>query len=438
VPVLVAPVQLLDYAPAIELVGEIRAVKRATLAAEVSGRVTRIASRVGEAYSTGQGALIQIDPADYHTGLAQAEANLAQAREALNQARTGPREQTIAAQQAQVTAAEAQLAQAEDNLKRQEKLYDAGVIPESTVVAARTQANAARAQLESQQEILSEMRSGTRPEQIAQAEAAVAAAQARVDQARLALNKTGIRPVFDGVVAALMVEVGTFVGPGTPVAEVVAEGPHEAWFNLPEKAIPHVTVGDKVELTTDAFPDEVFHGTVISISTAANPVSRQFPVRVALTNRKLLPGMAAYCRIMTQTPKPTAMISRDATVMNSLGQQIVYVMQPPAESDPGTGADGGQQLPGVKQVVVELGDTYRNMVVLSSNNIEPGQMLVTRGNEKLNPTSKIIPTNLGGPPTAGEGAAPPGAPPAGEGSPAGAPAAGEEQIADPPAEGAGR
>ena len=398
--VVVEPVQSMDYAPAIELVGEVRAVQRAVLSAEVGGRVVRIAHRVGERHSRNAGALVQINTADYEAVLAAAQGGLAQAQEALRMAEYGPRDQDIAAQEAAVAAAQAQYDQALDNLGRQQKLYEQGVIAESMLIAARTQADAAGAALDAQHEVLNSMLEGTRVEQLEQARAMVQVSESQVRQAELALGKTGIAPAFDAVVASLMVEVGSMVGPGTPVAEVVSTAPGEAWFNLPEDTVSRVDAGDAVELTFDALPGVKITGSVISVSQAADQRTRQFPVRVKIGDERPLAGMVAHGRILAEQPRPAVMISRDAVVLDKLGT-VVFTMVPPEP-----GAD--PPLPSAAPVYVELGDAYGELVEVVSGELQPGMMVITRGNEQLYMGAKIAPVNMmgeggmgGGPPDAG-------------------------------------
>lgn len=414
--VVVSPVVEIPYAPAIELVGEMRAAQRATLSAEVGGRVVRIAHRVGETHLESAGALIQLNDADYQAQLAAARALLAQAQEGLRMAESGPRVQEVAAQQALVDAAQAQYDQALDNLSRQQELYDEGVVSESLLIAARTQAEAAAAALKAQQEILDALLEGTREEELERARAAVELAQSQLKQAELALDKTAISPAFDAIVTRLLVEVGTFVGPGTPVVEVVATGPSEAWFNLPEESVGEASPGDVVELTFDALGGEVISGTVISVSPAADEVSRQFPVRVAVADERPLPGMVVYGRLLTEAPKPTVMVSRDATVLGSLGK-MVYVMGEPT---------GEEAFPGIPAIPVEMvpvvtGEAYGELVVVVEGQLAAGMMVVTRGNEKLYPGANILPINLQPEGGMGGGEMPPeGGPPAeGAGNPHG-------------------
>ena len=91
VAVILEPVQQIEFAPAIELVGEVRATQKATLAAEVAGRVISIKHRVGEAHAKSAGYLIQLDSSSYLAALDGAKAQLAQAQENLNKANDSPK-----------------------------------------------------------------------------------------------------------------------------------------------------------------------------------------------------------------------------------------------------------------------------------------------------------------------------------------------------------
>jgi RND family efflux transporter MFP subunit len=395
-----------DYAQAIELLGDVRAKQRATLAAEVSGKVVKVAHRVGETAPKGQ-ALIQIDPASYSAQLAAAQASLETARQQYLEATSGPRRETIAAQESAVAAAQARYDAAKDTLDRQQQLYAEGVVSESALVAAQSGADAAQAALKQEQQRLNELNAGTRTEEVKAAQARVDAAISAVKLAQLSLKRTTVAPPFEALVSQLMVEVGQYVGPGTPLAEVVAlksgsKVDNEAWFNLPEAQARRVQPGGMVELRADALarPGEtppVIRGKVASVAPAADPITRQFPVRVWLDDARLRPGMTVRGRILLGTPKATLMVPQDATTQTSLGL-AVYRMTPPAKEG---------ELPSVEPVTVTIGENVDKYIVVLTGEVKPGDMLVTRGKEQLYPTAHIIPTNLGqggGSPGGGESA----------------------------------
>ncbi|MCB1216042.1 efflux RND transporter periplasmic adaptor subunit [bacterium] len=399
VAVFVEPVQMVDYSPAIKLIGETRAEQRAMLAAEVAGSVTGIRHRVGEQHLKSDGWLISIDPASYQAGVNGASAALEMARENLRKAQNGPRSEDVRAQEAQVEAAEARLHQAEDNLARMESLARGGVIAETALVSARTEVETARSAFQAASELLAAMHAGSREEDIAAAEAAVKQAEASLRSSNVSLGRTTVAPDFDSVVSNLLVEVGQFVGPGTPLVEVVSAGETEAWFNLPEEELGNVSPGDDVEMRFTAFPDEVFHGAVISISPAANGQTRQFPLRVAISDTRILPGMTVEGRILRGESVPTKMINMDSVIQAPLGT-VCWVMDPDPNDPQKTSA---------RQVIIETGARVDNMVVVMSEELQPGMMVVTRGKQQVYPTAMLIPVNLMNMGGGGEGGPPPGA-----------------------------
>lgn len=403
VTVLTAAVQQRAYAPAIVLQGEIRAAQQATLAAEVAGKVVAIAQRVGEKHGRGAGALISIDPASYDTAITMALADLAEAQQALKRLQNGPREQELAAQEAAVAAAQAKYDQAQDFLGRQQELYDQGAIAETALVDARTAAQTAQAALDAAQQVLSALRQGSRSEDIGAAQARVDQAQSSLAAARLQRTRTAVATPFDAVVTALFVEVGQYVSPGTPLCEIVADKPAEAWFNLPQDKAAQVKPGAAVELRVQSLPEVVITGNVISVSPAADQQSRQFPVRVALKDLRLLPGMAVSGRILTARPAPALVIDDNAPLESKLGL-VVYRVRPAAP-------EGAEAKPGaapqysVETVPVELGEHVDGGVVLLTGELRAGDLLVTRGKEQLYTGAKIILANPALPPQTPDGAA---------------------------------
>ncbi|MBD2185033.1 efflux RND transporter periplasmic adaptor subunit [Planktothrix sp. FACHB-1355] len=121
--------------------------------------------------------------------IGQAEAQLASAQANLDRLLAGNRPQEIAQAEAQLTSAQANLRQAELTFNQNKQLYTAGAIALREVEASRSSYDTAKAQVKQAQEGLNLVKSGTRPEEIAQA-------RAEVKQAQEALNlaRSGSRP----------------------------------------------------------------------------------------------------------------------------------------------------------------------------------------------------------------------------------------------------
>lgn len=154
------------------------------------------------------------------------------------------------ASQPQITGASAQVQQAQAQLETLQNTSP------GDAAAARADVAANKAQLDL-------LRAGARPEQIAAAEANVAAATAAVQQTLVALANTELRAPFAGTVARLDVTAGEQVSPGAPVISLadVSEWQIET-EDLTELDAPAVQAGTVVQLAFDALPDFTTTGTV--------------------------------------------------------------------------------------------------------------------------------------------------------------------------------
>src|SRR6202008_1485422 len=95
----------------------------------------------------------------------------------------------------------------------------------------------------------------------------VPAAQARLDQARLTLERTVIRAPVTGVVTGRQVQVGQRIQPGATLMTVVPVQEAYVDANFKEGQLKEVRAGQKVELVSDLYGDGVkFHGQVVGLS----------------------------------------------------------------------------------------------------------------------------------------------------------------------------
>ena len=171
-----------------------------------------------------------------------------------------------------------------------------GTRPEE-IARAEAEVAEARSQLE-------QLVNGTRPEEIARAEAEVAEAKAQVRYQEILLEETKVRAPFSGVITQRYASQGAFVTPATSASNAtfasstsivaLARG-LEVLAKAPETNIGQITSGQTVEVVADAYPDQVFKGKVKLIAPEAI-VERNvtlFEVEVALETgkEKLRSGM---------------------------------------------------------------------------------------------------------------------------------------------------
>jgi membrane fusion protein, multidrug efflux system len=191
---------------------------------------------------------------------------------------------------------------------------------------ARAEAALARETFERQQRLWEQDRIGTELSYLrARAAAETSAAQERVLAARL--ECTIVRAPIDGMLDDRFVEVGTLVGPGTPIARVVDASTIKVVGGVPERHALQIRQGGQARVTFDHIADREFAGTTRFVGTALNEQNRTFPVEIALPNTTglLKPGMVAKIAVRRSTLDEALLVPREA-VLRAEDGYIVYVV----------------------------------------------------------------------------------------------------------------
>jgi HlyD family secretion protein len=138
-----------------------------------------------------------------------------------------------------------------------------------------------------------------------QAGALVTIKQAQLDRAKADLANCRIEAPVDGIVISRKVDVGQTVAAAmtTPVLYTIAQDITKMHIvaSVSEADIGQVALGQNVEFSVEAFPDEVFHGKVAQVRKAAtttnNVVTYDTVIDVENPEQKLFPGMTAEVSI---------------------------------------------------------------------------------------------------------------------------------------------
>ena len=145
--------------------------------------------------------------------------------------------------------------------------------------------------------------------------------KAQSDKVRAAknLNYAEIYSPIDGIVISREVEVGQTVVSSMNVANlfVIADLDHmQVVGDVDEADIGQVKVGQKVDFTVDAYPDDTFHGMVtqvrLSPTTTSNVVTYEVIVSAENPDHKLIPGLTANLTIYTLSEKNVLMLPESA------------------------------------------------------------------------------------------------------------------------------
>jgi len=237
------------------------------LAFEAQGRIAEIDVDEGATVVANQ-VLARLDDRMPKARVAAAEAAVAQAKARYTLARRGPRHEDIEAARAEADAAAAEAEHRGLERTRSEKLGTTGALASSVVdgdsAAARVSAATASAASARYQSLAK----GTRTEQIEELAAAITAAQADLDAAKVALDQTVLRAPTDGVILRRLAEVGalvTLMAP-SPVVTMANLTTLEVRAEIDEADVALVSVGQKAYATADAYGDRKFPVIVTRIT----------------------------------------------------------------------------------------------------------------------------------------------------------------------------
>jgi RND family efflux transporter MFP subunit len=121
--------------------------------------------------------------------------------------------------------------------------------------------------------------------QLKTAQAQLDAAQARLKSAEEELSYTELKSDAAGVITEKGAEVGEVVPAGKMILKVAQQSGRDGVFDVPAQAMRDgLAVGEKVEVWLADHPDIKATGQVREISPEADPVTRNYQVKVGLTD----------------------------------------------------------------------------------------------------------------------------------------------------------
>ncbi len=258
----------------------------ATVAPRVSGQVEDVLVDDNQTVKAGQ-LLVRLDPRDYQTAVAEAQAAVARDKAqvtdaAANVARQPP---LIDQQQAQVRQAQARLVLAQANQRRYSNLAATGAGTQQQRQDADTDLKTATATLFGAQSqlVATQRQLDVLKAQQTSAEVNVKADEARLEQANLNLSYTEIRAPMGAMVAQRSVQVGDIVSPGAAMMAAVPLNRIYITANYRETALRHVLPGQAVRIHVDAY-DIDLAGVVDSIPPASGTTFSPVPPNNATGN----------------------------------------------------------------------------------------------------------------------------------------------------------
>ena len=132
---------------------------------------------------------------------------------------------------------------------------------------------------------------------------------------------------INGTVVALPAQVGMTISQAVPLARISGGSALEIRLYVAERFISKMAMNLPCEITLDAWPGDIFQGSISEVAPTVDPASRTMEVRINVNNAgsKLKAGMFAKVKIITEHKDNIVKIPATA-MLNRFGEQYVFVI----------------------------------------------------------------------------------------------------------------
>jgi len=202
--------------------------------------------------------------------------------------------------------------------------YQSSIASARTSVAnALTTLTSAKTALMSAQGVLTLAQAGSTAQSIAAGQAQVKQAQAGVLNAEANLSGAKIIAPISGVITQQDAKLGQLASPGMSLVSIIGNSGFEVDAGVSETDVGKLTVGNKVEMTLDAFQNETFVGTVFYIAPAQTNtqgvISYQIKISFDKVDPRLKSGLTANIDIQTKNKDNVLILPQYAILQNDSG-----------------------------------------------------------------------------------------------------------------------
>jgi HlyD family secretion protein len=243
-------------------------IRQVELAFNASGRIEQVLVVEGDRVRKGQ-LLARLDTTRLKLALDQARATADAQRSLVAKLRAGSRPEEIARAAAERDAAQAAVVDAQQVYARQLDLVARQFVSQQQADTAKNALDGARQRLKAAEEAYRLAVNGPRREDIAAAEASLAALDAAVAGLQHDIGEGELHAPEAGVVENRILEPGDMASPQKAVLTLALVDPVWARVYLPEAALGRVPTGARAAIATDSHPDRRIAGWVGYVSPTA-------------------------------------------------------------------------------------------------------------------------------------------------------------------------
>jgi len=363
VPVLVTTVSQRDVPINIDVIGNVEAYSTISVKAQIGGQLTYVGFHEGD-FVKKNDHIFTVDPRPYDAALNQAKANLARDTAALSQA-----EANLAKDMANEKYARAEAG-------RYAELVGQGIV-------SKEQAD----QIGSNADALSQAVVADKAA-IESAKAQIVASRAAVENAQVMLSYTTIESPIDGRTGNLTVKQGNIVAPNTMELMTITEmQPIYVTFSVPESDLDEIKkymAQSKLPVSAGPQDDNTQqeNGVLTFIDNSVDPTTGTIKLKGTFQNadNKLWPGQFVRVKLRLTT-RPHAVVVPNQAVQTGQDGQFVYVVKEDRTVE-------------MRPVVTS---TRVDQELVVDKGLEPGETIVTEGQLRLTPGSRVqVPDGQGG------------------------------------------
>ncbi len=208
------------------------------------------------------------------------------------------------------------------------------------------------------------------------AESDAKVAIAAVNRLTAMIGKKTITAPFDGVLGIRKVNLGQYLEAGTPIVNLQDLSSMLVNFSVSQKALPDLSIGQKLRMTTDTYPGRVFDGEISTIAPLIDDKTGMVAVQGRFENadRSLRPGMYARLDVVLPDLQQVVIVPQTAISYSLYGNAIYVVKRAKDEK--------GEETLTVERLLVETGSRRGGWVIVTKG-LNPNEEIVTSGQLKL-------------------------------------------------------
>lgn len=210
-----------------------------------------------------------------------------------------------------------------------------------------------------------------------EAEASYYSLAADIESLKASIARREIKAPFAGVVGIRNVNLGQYLQPGTSIVRLEDTTVMRLRFTVPQTEISRIAIGQDVDIFVDAYPQDIFKGSISAIEPAVSMQSGLIQVQADIPNSdgKLRTGMFARSHIILPALSNQVTLPQTAITFTLYGDSVFVV----------TNDEGTQR---VEQRVIKVGERTRDIAHILEG-VEPGEVVVTTGQVRLSNGVKV-------------------------------------------------